>query len=122
MDRFSTLSDMEIPLLCTQEDLDQDKFNIDQDLGLPGEFPFTRGVQHNMYRGKLWTMRQFSGFATAEETHARYRYLLEQGQTGRLVLLGDRNDETQVRLHERSLGALSRRADRRRSWDYKRKI
>ncbi len=51
-------------------------------LGLPGEYPFTRGIQPNMYRGRLWTMRQYAGFGTAEETNARFRYLLEQGQTG----------------------------------------
>src|SRR5260370_713734 len=48
----------------------------------PGQFPYTRGIHESMYRGRLWTMRQFAGFATAEETNARYRYLLEQGQTG----------------------------------------
>src|SRR5580693_8544846 len=48
----------------------------------PGEFPYTRGIHESMYRGKLWTMRQFAGFATAEETNARYRYLLGQGQAG----------------------------------------
>ncbi|HYZ86652.1 MAG TPA: methylmalonyl-CoA mutase family protein [Bryobacteraceae bacterium] len=53
-----------------------------QDLPAPGEFPYTRGIHRDMYRGKLWTMRQFSGFGTAEETNARYRYLLSQGQTG----------------------------------------
>ena len=52
------------------------------DLGLPGEFPFTRGVQPTMYRGRFWTMRQYAGFATAAETNERFRYLLEQGQTG----------------------------------------
>jgi methylmalonyl-CoA mutase N-terminal domain/subunit len=52
------------------------------DPGQPGQFPFTRGIHENMYRGKLWTMRQFAGFATAEDTNARYRYLLEQGQSG----------------------------------------
>ena len=51
-------------------------------LGYPGEYPFTRGVQPNMYRGRIWTMRQYSGFATAEESNRRYKYLLEQGQTG----------------------------------------
>src|SRR5215204_3711816 len=50
--------------------------------GLPGEFPFTRGVYPTMYRGRLWTMRQYAGFGTAQETNARYRYLLAQGQTG----------------------------------------
>src|SRR5260370_11670630 len=51
-------------------------------LELPGEFPYTRGIHRNMYQGKLWTMRQFSGFATPEETNRRYHYLLSQGQTG----------------------------------------
>ena len=58
-------------------DLDEER-----DLGRPGEFPFTRGVQPTMYRGRLWTMRQYAGFATAAETNRRFRYLLEQGQTG----------------------------------------
>src|SRR5438445_7863512 len=52
------------------------------DQGSPGEFPYTRGIHRDMYRGKLWTMRQFSGFATPEETNRRYHYLLAQGQTG----------------------------------------
>jgi methylmalonyl-CoA mutase N-terminal domain/subunit len=52
------------------------------EIGLPGEYPFTRGVQPTMYRGRLWTMRQYAGFATAEDTNRRYRFLLEQGQTG----------------------------------------
>ncbi|PLX40954.1 MAG: methylmalonyl-CoA mutase [Deltaproteobacteria bacterium] len=56
--------------------------DYERDLGYPGEFPFTRGVQKNMYRGRLWTMRQFSGFGTAEETNNRYKYLLANGQTG----------------------------------------
>ena len=57
-------------------------FDPARDLGEPGEFPYTRGIHHTMYRGKLWTMRQFSGFGTPEETNRRYHYLLEQGQTG----------------------------------------
>jgi methylmalonyl-CoA mutase N-terminal domain/subunit len=57
-------------------------FDPDRDLGLPGEPPFTRGVQPNMYRGRLWTMRQYAGFGTADESNARYHYLLQQGQTG----------------------------------------
>src|SRR5690242_12796021 len=52
------------------------------DLGLPGEFPYTRGIQPTMYRGKLWTMRQYAGFASAAETNRRFKYLLENGQTG----------------------------------------
>jgi methylmalonyl-CoA mutase N-terminal domain/subunit len=82
MDRFTTLSDMEVPLLCTQEDLNEIGFDEEKDLGLPGEYPYTRGVQHNMYRGKLWTMRQFAGFASPDETNKRFKLLLEQGQTG----------------------------------------
>lgn len=53
-----------------------------QDLGMPGEYPYTRGIQPNMYRGRFWTMRQYAGYGTAEDTNRRYRYLLEQGQTG----------------------------------------
>jgi len=62
--------------------LDQKDFDYEKKLGLPGEFPYTRGVQPTMYRGRMWTMRQYAGFGTAEESNARYKYLLEQGQTG----------------------------------------
>jgi methylmalonyl-CoA mutase N-terminal domain/subunit len=78
--RFSTVSDVEIPALCTPADLEG--FDFLKDLGFPGEYPYTRGVQPSMYRGRLWTMRQFSGFGSAEDTNARYHYLLSQGQTG----------------------------------------
>lgn len=77
---FSTGSDTKVDRLYTPahiEDLDYDR-----DLGYPGEYPFTRGVQPTMYRGRFWTMRQYAGFATAEESNKRYKYLLEQGQTG----------------------------------------
>ena len=80
--RFTTLSDMEVPLLCTPDDLVKSGFDYESDLGFPGEFPYTRGVQHNMYRGKLWTMRQFAGFSSPKETNKRFKMLLEQGQTG----------------------------------------
>src|ERR671912_2494681 len=56
--------------------------DYDEDLGAPGEFPYTRGVRRSMYRGRLWTMRQYAGYATAEESNARYKYLLSQGTTG----------------------------------------
>ncbi len=56
--------------------------DAERDLGLPGEYPYTRGVQPTMHRGRLWTMRMFAGFGTAEETNARFKYLLDQGQTG----------------------------------------
>src|SRR3954469_10046812 len=60
----------------------QDVPEHDANIGNPGEFPFTRGVYPSMYRGRLWTMRQFAGFGTAEETNERFRYLLDHGQTG----------------------------------------
>ena len=79
-DRFETSSGIEIRDLYTHADV----AGLDEarDLGLPGEYPFTRGVQPTMYRSRFWTMRQYAGFATAEETNRRFRYLLEQGQTG----------------------------------------
>jgi methylmalonyl-CoA mutase N-terminal domain/subunit len=76
---FQTPSGIPLPPILTPADLDPDY--MDQ-LGFPGEYPFTRGVQPTMYRGRLWTMRQYAGYATAEESNRRYRYLLEQGQTG----------------------------------------
>ncbi len=76
---FSTISGIENEPLYTGESVPVDET---RDLGFPGEFPFTRGVYPSMYRGRLWTMRQFAGFGTAEETNERFRYLLEHGQTG----------------------------------------
>jgi|YelNatPaOPRAMG01_1025707.scaffolds.fasta_scaffold02316_6 methylmalonyl-CoA mutase N-terminal domain/subunit len=76
-----TSSGLELDLLYTENSGGQDA------LGLPGEYPFTRGVQPTMYRGRLWTMRQYSGFGTARETNQRYKWLLEQGQTGISVAL-----------------------------------
>ncbi len=77
---FTTISGRPIKRLYTPEDLAD--FNYQRDLGLPGQWPYSRGIHPDMYRGKLWTMRQFSGFATPEETNRRFRYLLSQGQTG----------------------------------------
>ena len=77
---FETTSGIEIQDLYTPADLAG--MDEDRDLGRPGEYPFTRGVQATMYRGRLWTMRQYAGFATAKETNRRFRYLLEHGQTG----------------------------------------
>ncbi len=74
---FTTLSGETIKPLYTARDLPPES-----QIGLPGQFPFTRGVYPSMYRGRLWTMRQFAGFGTAEETNERFRYLLEHGQTG----------------------------------------
>jgi methylmalonyl-CoA mutase N-terminal domain/subunit len=79
--KFVTTSSMEVPPLTWSEDPTQAELYMEK-LGFPGQFPFTRGVHASMYRGKSWTMRQFSGFATPEETNKRYRYILEQGGDG----------------------------------------
>src|SRR4051794_32889983 len=100
---FSTISGEEVEPLYTAEDLPDPA-----EIGLPGEYPFTRGVYPSMYRGRLWTMRQFAGFGTAEETNERFRYLLEHGQTGLSTafdmpsLMGHDSD------HPRSLGEVGR--------------
>ncbi len=78
--KFSTTSDIEIDDLYAPDPVSDTEYQ--KDLGRPGEHPFTRGIYKDMYRGRLWTMRQYAGFGTAEETNKRYRYLLEQGQTG----------------------------------------
>ncbi len=101
---FTTLSDIPVKALYSPADLEDDGY--DEELGYPGEYPYTRGVQPSMYRGRLWTMRQFSGFGSAEDTNKRYHYLLENGQTGLSVafhmptLMGYDSD------HERSLGEV----------------
>lgn len=77
--RFSTLSDVEVPDLVSPADYSNDYL---RDLGYPGEFPYTRGVQPTMYRGRLWTMRMFAGYGTPKQTNERFKYLLAQGQTG----------------------------------------
>jgi len=79
-EKFRNLSNIEIKRLYTPEDIDD--FNYVQDLGESGKYPFTRGAYRNMYRGRLWTMRQFAGFGTAKQTNERYKFLLEHGQTG----------------------------------------
>src|SRR2546426_9226081 len=102
---FSTISGIDTEPLYTP---DNAKVDYERDLGYPGVFPFTRGVYPSMYRGKLWTMRQFAGFGTAAETNARFRYLLEHGQTGLSTafdmptLMGHDSD------HPRSLGEVGR--------------
>ena len=102
---FVTLSGEPIEPLYTAADLPAD---VDAEIGLPGEYPFTRGVYSSMYRGRLWTMRQFAGFGTAEETNRRFRYLLDHGQTGLSTafdmpsLMGHDSD------HPRSLGEVGR--------------
>jgi methylmalonyl-CoA mutase N-terminal domain/subunit len=102
---FSTISGLPNEPLYTPDNVDVD---YDRDLGYPGTYPFTRGVYPSMYRGKLWTMRQFAGFGTAEETNERFRYLLDHGQTGLSTafdmptLMGYDSD------HPRSLGEVGR--------------
>jgi methylmalonyl-CoA mutase N-terminal domain/subunit len=103
-DEFSTLSGEPIRPLYTPEDVGP----FEERIGFPGEYPFTRGVYPSMYRGRLWTMRQFAGFGTAEETNERFRYLLDHGQTGLSTafdmpsLMGHDSD------HPRSLGEVGR--------------
>ncbi len=78
--KFVTSSDIEVPSLASAEDLEN--FDASTRLGYPGEFPFTRGIHPSMYRSRFWTMRQYAGFATAEESNKRYHFLLAQGTTG----------------------------------------
>ncbi|KPV61610.1 MAG: methylmalonyl-CoA mutase [Candidatus Bathyarchaeota archaeon BA1] len=80
LSEFTTVSGMPIERLYTPVDVEG--LDYVKDLGFPGEFPFTRGVYPTVYRGRLWTMRQYAGFGTAEESNQRYKYLIEQGQTG----------------------------------------
>src|SRR5947208_4146759 len=100
---FTTISGEPMEPLYTADDL-PDPAGI----GFPGEFPYTRGVYPSMYRGRLWTMRQFAGFGTAHETNERFRYLLDHGQTGLSTafdmpaLMGHDSD------HPRSLGEVGR--------------
>jgi methylmalonyl-CoA mutase, N-terminal domain len=80
LERFSTVSDKEIKNLYTPEDVASEDFG--EDLGFPGEYPFTRGVQPSMYRGRLWTMRMFAGLGSAKDTNRRFHHLVKEGQTG----------------------------------------
>src|SRR5918912_1646533 len=100
---FTTISGEEVKPLYTAADLPE----LEQ-IGVPGQYPYTRGVYDTMYRGRLWTMRQFAGFGTPEETNERFRYLLDHGQTGLSTafdmptLMGYDSD------HPRSLGEVGR--------------
>src|SRR4051794_11356574 len=100
---FTTLSGEPIQPLYTEADMP-----APEAIGLPGEFPFTRGVYPSMYRGRLWTMRQFAGFGTAEETNERFRYLLEHGQTGLSTAFDMPTLMGYVSDHPRSLGEVGR--------------
>ena len=105
---FSSISGEAVKALYTEADLPAGVGGDDDPIGFPGEFPFTRGVYPSMYRGRLWTMRQFAGFGTAQETNGRFRYLLDHGQTGLSTafdmpsLMGLDSD------HPRSLGEVGR--------------
>src|SRR5712672_2332639 len=102
---FTTISGEDVKPLYTAADLPA----VEQ-IGVPGQYPYTRGVYESMYRGRLWTMRQFAGFGTAEETNERFRYLLDLGHTGLSTafdmpsLMGHDSD------HPRSLGEVGREA------------
>jgi len=104
--KFETVSSLPVKDLYTPEDVSD--LDYMRDLGYPGEYPYTRGVQSNMYRGRLWTMRQFAGFGTAKESNQRYKFLLSRGQTGLSVafdmptIMGYDSD------HPRSLGEVGR--------------
>ncbi len=104
--KFPERKNFEVQRLYTP--LDIDGFDYSEKLGFPGQYPFTRGVQPTMYRGRLWTMRAYAGFATAEETNARYKYLLQAGQTGLSVAM---DLPTQIGLdsdHELSYGEVGK--------------
>jgi methylmalonyl-CoA mutase N-terminal domain/subunit len=103
---YTTISGMEVPPLATP--LDLNGFDYEKALGFPGSYPYTRGIHSSMYRGKLWTMRQFAGFGAPEDTNRRFKYLLQQGQTGLSTafdmptLMGYDSD------HERARGEVGR--------------
>jgi methylmalonyl-CoA mutase, N-terminal domain len=104
--RFMTISGDDVDVLYGPENVNGEKYT--EKIGFPGEFPYTRGIHHTMYRGKMWTVRQFSGMGTPEQTNERYHYLLSQGQHGLSVafdlptLMGYDSD------HERSLGEVGK--------------
>jgi methylmalonyl-CoA mutase N-terminal domain/subunit len=103
---YTTISGMDVPPLATP--LDMNGFDYGDKLGFPGSYPFTRGIHSTMYRGRLWTMRQFAGFGSPEDTNRRFKYLMDQGQTGLSTafdmptLMGYDSD------HERSKGEVGR--------------
>ena len=106
---FTTISGEPVEPLYTAEDLPA---TADATIGLPGEYPYTRGVYPSMYRGRLWTMRQFAGFGTAEETNERFRYLLDHGQTG----LSTAFDMPSLMGHDSDHRALARARSAARAW------
>ena len=120
--KTSTTSDIEIDNLYTPESVSD--LHYERDVGCPGKYPFTRGIQPTMYRGRLWTMRQYAGFATVEETNKRYKYLYEQGQTGFSVAFHLPTQEGYDSDHPLSTGevgkcgvAIDSLQDMERLWD-----
>ena len=103
---FTTISGAEVERLYTPVDVAD--FDYGAKLGFPGEYPFTRGVQPTMYRGRFWTMRQYAGFGTARETNERYRYLLKQGQTGLSVAFDLPTQSGYDSDHQLSMGEVGK--------------
>jgi methylmalonyl-CoA mutase N-terminal domain/subunit len=103
---FSTISGREVHPLYMPNDLAD--FDVETRLGFPGEFPYTRGIHPSMYRGRLWTMRQFSGMGTAEQTNARYKFLLARGQTGLSVAFDNPTLYGRDSDHELSVGEVGK--------------
>src|SRR5579885_3186000 len=120
--RFTSLSGLEIERVYTPDHLKD--WSPVTDLGAPGDFPYTRGIYPTMYRGRLWTMRQFAGFGSAEDTNRRFKFLLEHGQTGLSVafdmptLMGLDSDDPRARGEVGYCGvAVSSLADMERLFD-----
>jgi methylmalonyl-CoA mutase N-terminal domain/subunit len=105
-ERFETTSGVEVKRLYTPRDRAEEQY-VEQ-VGFPGTYPFTRGVQPTMYRGRFWTMRQYAGFGTAEESNRRYHYLLEQGQTGLSVAFDLPTQMGRDSDHPRARGEVGR--------------
>jgi len=103
---FTTLSGQELQPLYSTEDLEE--YDPSRELGYPGQYPYTRGVHASMYRGRLWTMRQFAGMGTAEQTNRRFRFLLEKGQTGLSVAFDNPTLYGCDSDHELSLGEIGK--------------
>jgi methylmalonyl-CoA mutase N-terminal domain/subunit len=106
--RFTTLGGIPLKSVYTQEDLANGDAKAETSMGIPGEFPYTRGIYPTMYRGRLWTMRQYAGFGTAAQSNQRYRYLLAKGQTGLSVAF---DLPTQIGLdsdHPRAAGEVGK--------------
>src|SRR5207244_7386500 len=103
---FATSLHIDVPDLSTDEDLRA--LDVHEKLGYPGEFPFTRGIYPGMYRSRLWTMRQYAGFASAEESNKRYHFLLSQGTTGLSVAFDLPTQMVYDAVHSLSAGEVGK--------------